>query len=238
MIVAPVNADLTEVAFTIQATNSQGSATYEVMTSSLQYDPTEQHWWWDMSGSFDLVDSGTFQTIASINGLSMSFIADPQISFGFSVQAGAFDTTFSIGSGLLSFLTIDPAIGLASGGLLLTDTNNNTASLTGLHAGGGAYVAQYNGQAPGGSTFAELFTSPLTTTVNGTNSINQEFPGGGIYSAIGVPVTDISAQFSFLLSAGDIASGSSNFEVIPTPSGFLVLVGGLLAGRKRRRRLG
>lgn len=232
------HAGLSDLVLDIQVSNSQGSGSYQVFKSSLIWDPENQEWWWDYSDNIDIMDGTGLITLATITDLTLSYIQDPQVTFGFTVQAGAFDTTFSLTSGLLSFPALDPAEGLASAGLLITDTNSNGATLTGLHTGGGAYAAQYNGLAPGGTTFTELLTSSLIATTDGTNSANQEFPGGGLFAAIDVPVTNISAQFSFLLTAGDLASGSSNFNVVPAPGGVALLILMLTGVARKRRRYG
>jgi uncharacterized protein (TIGR03382 family) len=150
-------------------------------------------------------------------------------------MAGAMDTEFTITSALLSFGTpIDPASGRATAAVTVTDLLGNGAQLTGLGPGGGAYVAGYNGLVPGGSTFAELIPS-LAAPAFSSNAVDSDFPGGGAFAAIAGGVNDMSAQFNFTLSANDLASGTSNFEIIPAPATMALLGVGALLGRRRRR---
>jgi hypothetical protein len=45
----------------------------------------------------------------------------------------------------------------------------------------------------------------------------------------------MSAQFSFMLSAFDAASGTSNYQIVPAPGALALLgLGGLAATRRRR----
>jgi hypothetical protein len=53
------------------------------------------------------------------------------------------------------------------------------------------------------------------------------------WSQIAGAVNNISTQIEFTLTAWDMASGTSSFEVIPEPATGLLLVIGLLALRRR-----
>jgi len=232
----PAKADLSSFALEVTATNASGAGTFQLNLNQLNYNAELDRWWWNSASPVSIMNQGNTAVVATINQISIAYVQDPQVSLGLFVEAGGSDTTFTITSALLSFPTLDPASGSVSAGITVTDNNGNGATLSGLHAGGAAYLAQYNGLVPGGTTFASLLTSPIMTTANGTTAATGEFPGGGAFSAIGVPVSSMSAQFSFMLSAGDSASSTSTFTVVPAPGAAIMIVGGLLAARGRRRR--
>jgi hypothetical protein len=98
-------------------------------------------------------------------------------------------------------------------------------------AGPAAFIANYNGLAPGGLNFASLL--PGVSTPGGSNSISGEYPGGGAYAPIGVPASSMSIQYKFTLTSGDQASGTASFEIIPEPAAGLLAT--LLIGFWRRR---
>lgn len=235
-LATPAQAGLSSVTFEVNAQSSLGSGSFQVTLGLTSYDVASNTWSWILLSPITILDGST--TIATLDEASFTYISDPQVNFGFTVTAGAADTEFTITSGLLSFATIDPASGFASAGLLLTDDGSGAATLSGLGPTDGAYLSQYNGLVPGGTTFAELMTSPLSVIIaNGTSAATGEFPLGGGFAAIGVPVFDMSAHFHFLLTADDIASGSSSFVIIPAPGALGLLAIGLIGRRRRRRPL-
>lgn len=223
--VTPAQAGLSEVTFEIQAVSILGSGTFTVTLSQTIFDSGTQTWSWTLGSPITIMDDST--PIATINAASFTYVNDPQVDFGFTVTAGTVETVFTITSGLLTFPVVDPASGSVSAGLLITDADGDGATLTPT---GGAYLSQYNGFVPGGTTFAELMTSPL---VAGNNLTADD--SGAFASAIGVPVIDMSAQFSFLLTANDIAVGSSSFLIVPAPGALGLLAIGLIGTRRRRR---
>src|SRR5262245_37924803 len=170
-------------------------------------------------------------------GSSIEYVNDPIVNLNFSVAAGASTTTFMIGSALLTFPVISPAQGRASADFSVTDADGSGVSLTAI--GGNSttrgYAAAVNGMAgpapAGANQFTEMIPSfgagPFGSAVSGDN-----FPPLG-YSPIGVPVSSISSFIQFRLSAFDLASGTSTFEVIPEPASVLLLVLGV--GLLRRR---
>lgn len=169
--------------------------------------------------------------IATLVNFNEMLIADPVVSIGFSVLAGAADTDFTISTALLSFPAINNAIGSASGSVTVTDVDGNGASIAGI---GGAPIFEwdYNGLVPTGTNFV--------TFVNGTaagafQSATDSANFGPV--VIGGNVSDISGAVNFRLSANDRASGTGVFVVeIPTPGAIgLASLAGLTALRRRRR---
>lgn len=170
-------------------------------------------------------------------GSSVEYVEDPIVNLNFSVAAGSSATTFMIGSALLTFPTINPAVGRASAAFSVTDVDGSGVTLTGLagNSGSNGYVGAVNGTAgpvpPGANQFAE-FIPGVAAGPFGSNTGNDNFPAIG-YSPIGVPVSSMSSFISFRLTAFDLASGTSTFEVIPEPASLLLLVVGV--GLIRRR---
>mgnify|MGYP006426936895 CR=1 FL=1 len=189
--------------------------------------------------------------------------ADPEINLSFSVIAGAADTTFNISS---AEIMINPAQenveGQATAGITLTDGNGDgDATMTGLVEGSAIGPA---GRTIAGSPtpptsiygaffdddtsdteitpFAFLIDSPVTTAT--TTAIEESEPPTppDFANITGFdPIEAISTQFSFTLSAGDLASGTSRFtlngDLVPAPSGaaaILFACGVIGHGRRRR----
>ena len=172
--------------------------------------------------------------LATVEDLLLQIQTDPAVSVAFAVSAGAADTTFSITTASLAFAPISTPLAFASAGVTVTDQNSNGATLAGLHDGDTIYEARYN--AGPAVAFANLMTT-VTAVADSTNSDSDRSPATG-RTAIGVAVNKIEAEFYFELTAGDSASGTSKFDVIPEPAtaGLAVLAfGGLVMLRRRRR---
>lgn len=223
-------ADLSPVAFRIEATNIAGSGSFEVPAASLQYNPQTQTYTWSQQTPLDL-RSGTGALIATLEEASLTYVEDPQVNLSFAVTAGMNTTTFTIQSALLSFPTINSPEGRASAAFAITDVNGDGATLTGL-SNPGSFLAQYNGFVPNGTTFANLISS-ITAMPGGSNNAAVTDPATG-YRTIGVPVSDMSSQISFSLTAQDLASGTTNYEIVPEPAAMTLLALGALAFVRRR----
>lgn len=161
----------------------------------------------------------------------MFYQSDPIVNLNFSVQAAGSATTFTITSALLTFSTINAPIGQTGASFAVSDTNFDGVTLTGaLPSSGMSYRAAYNGFAGAdlGTTFATHIAS-LSAGPLGSNSVTEaQTP-----IAIGTPVSDISSKIRFTLSAGDLASGSTGFEVVPEPASLMLMLLGV--GLIRRR---
>ncbi|MBI5864677.1 MAG: hypothetical protein HZB38_09240 [Planctomycetes bacterium] len=224
--------DVSNVVFTITATNSGGTASYAAtIDQGTWLDPETYRW---SGGGIDLIDSEG-DHIATLNTATFFAVQDPVVTLIFDVQAGAADTSFFIQSGLVSFPTIPSGVatGSATAGLTLTDAGQDSgAGLvgTGGSLGGMSYQANYNGLAPAGTLFAE-FIPGLNVATAGGSTTGSGSTGG--FVPIAGPVSSISSAFDFTLSALDSASGTSAFIVVPEPASLLLVLGGLLVARRR-----
>ena len=188
---------------------------------------------YSMDESVELVGSASGETLATLQGAGVQFIADPVVDLNFDVTGGFGNTVVVVESGELTFGTINNAVAEATVGLSVTD-NQAFPSAPGVSIspmGGASYLANTDGLAPAGENFASLLTNPINFT-SGTQAFTDNEPSSVITGA----TSSISSRFQFTLSAGDFVSATSSFTVIPTPSGLaLIGLGGLAAGVRRRR---
>jgi hypothetical protein len=232
-LTSAVHAGITDPAMTVTASNSLGSGQFIVFLANGTWSSGGTVWEWQSGpGGYDIFNS-EFQVVAHVDNLYCKMVADPQVIVNFSVSANSSATNFSFTTGVLSFPTINTPFGRATAGITVTDNDSDGAALTGLHAGGNSYRANYNGAIPGGSTFANLVGSFAAPVDDSATNSGAAPPVG--YLAIGSPVSDMQGKFDFQLSANDSASGTSFYEIIPAPASSLVLAGAGLAVIRRRR---
>lgn len=226
------SADLGSLPFRVDVSSELGVSSFEVSVGDFEYNSALERWSWSLGAPVEL-RSSSGALVATINSASAYYIADPVVNMTFSVAAGGSATNFSISSALLSFPTINPAEGKATAATTVTDGDGDGATLTG-NLGGEAYRAHYNGFLGAGTTFASLADS-ISAGSHSSNSTNETFGFVGMGA-----VSDMSSQFNFLLTANDLASGTSHYvvQLVPEPTTFAVLAGafGLAAARRRRRK--
>lgn len=228
---AAVFADISHVVFEITATNSLGTATWQATEDQgVWLNPTTFRW---QGGGVALTD-GEGDEIAFLNSAAFMAVEDPVVTLIFDVQAGGFDTNFTITSGLVSFPTLASGVtGSATAGITVTDSGQDNGAIltgTGGSTGGFGWQSNYNGLAPAGTIFAEGLPGVSTATPGGSNVANTSTGG---FQPIAGPVSSISSQFNFLLSATDSASGTSAFIVVPEPASLLLVLGGFMLVRRR-----
>ena len=198
------------------------------------------HWMYDFydPDGYDIVaNDGSGTVIGEIISLNYDGKPDPQVQLGFSCRARASNTTFSFKSSIGVVPQITNAIARATASVTLTDSSENGAFITGLF-GGKAYQARYNTS----SVFTSLVSS-FTVTGGGTTMSENDPVDGVSYRPVAGTITQMEAEYNFILKAWDSASGTSNFimlgEPVPEPSSMLALASGMIGligfGVRKRR---
>ncbi len=213
-------------AFAITAANDAATGSFEVNWDQGEWNGST--WSYTIDEAMDIDGIGTVNS-ATVVIASGQRGAGQTVSLNFNVAAGVSNTVFGFNSALAPAV-LQNASGRASAAVTLTDTNGDGATLS--PDGSSIYTASYNG-APG-TVFDNLMAANLVVGAWATDTASDDSPNGGGFSAIGVPLTDISSEWNFAVSAFDVASGTSVFTVIPTP-GSLALLGmaGFIARRRR-----
>lgn len=231
-------ASVAQAGFVVRVTVSNGpeSHTWEAVQGGEVNDGSSSFQWsaGDLTG--DSTSLFTFGDGAVVHGLSFDLHSDPSVSNNFNVSAGSSNSTFTIHSAIVNHPLFPSGEGRAEAIIGITNVPPpspfpaGTASFAGLHPGGSAFRAFYNGStvfAPG-----DLLAGGSTV---GSQVFSGASSGPGVYLPLGGVATSIETEFKFSLSPLDRASGSSFFEVIPAPSASgLLLLAGLVAGRRRR----
>ncbi len=226
---APSLADMPDVVMTITASSGRHVASYEIHQDMGYWQGTD--FYFDSQEEVVLADGDV--VLGTISQASLSILADPQVNLAFSVQAGEQpETQFMLTTGLLAFIPIAEASARADAAFTVLDFFGEGTVLTGDGPTGGAYLAQYNGVVPTGTTFAERIEeiAVLPPDTLAVDSFIYPDPSG--YLPIGY-AESMSAQVAFTLTSFGFASGSSNFEIIPEPTALCLLVLGALSLRRR-----
>ncbi len=232
-------AQVSNPALTLSASNGSGTFSTTVLFSSFTATTFASQPAWEYTlPAQDLFDGPNF--VARLDApLFIRYTSEStgshrqQINaLNFTVKAGSSDTTFSILTGVLSFSPLTNLMALATTGATLTDTGSGSAAVTGLHAGGKMYRANYNGAIPGGTAFALLNGSFNATGVNGSNTQSDSITPS---VAVAGTASNIQAEWAFQLSSSDSFGVTSRYQMMPAPAGLVVIAGGLLGASRRRR---
>jgi len=229
----------------IEATNGAGTAVFSVPSAAVPFNAATQQWEWS-SGLVTLMDGGT--PVANLNSASLTIGASFNVlALNFNVDSGLTDTFFTITTGTLSFPTVFQPLGGVSGGLNVVDQDPEFGGgvlMMGQLADGAnadkAFRADYNGAVPTGTT---LFTG-VESVANDPGELSGSSgafgtPNGGAggLAPLGVPVSDMSMQLGFSLSAADNATGTATYGIIPVPEPAtlaLLMLGAVMSFPRRR----
>lgn len=195
-------------------------------------DPTATHTW-NLDPTLD--DNGTPTDPNDdwgFGGGEVSIHQDPVVNLTINAAAGNSNTVFTINSALVSFSTIGNLQARASTSLNFTDSALfapvGSVNIASGFGSGNAFEARINGAAWMGLLPVGSYSVP-----GGSASFFQE-TSVGLIPVAGTAV-NISTHFKFTLSPRDRVSGTSTFEIIPTPGSLGLLAGaGLIALRRRR----
>jgi MYXO-CTERM domain-containing protein len=225
----PAHAFIQGDPLTVTATTDDGhSAVWAITAAMGTFDGDDWHYN-GIGRTYQMWDGPTL--VCTVSNVRLDFIGDPQIVLNFTAQAGVSNTNFVFSSALLSFGALTNPTATASAGVTVTDNNLSGALLSGQHTDGASYWANYNGLVPGGTNYASFIPSVSATALQGSNSDSANMGP----TVLAGSVTDMSSQFRFSLSAFDAASGTSNFEIVPTPGALALLgIAGLSSLRRRR----
>lgn len=194
-------------------------------------------WALNDGATIDLVSAdGTL--VAVIDKLNVKMDSDPAVDLDFNIRnTTAGNMTVDLQSEVVTFDAITNPEGYATAALTVTDRNRDTAAAKGLFSGTKSYQARYNDV----TVWANL-VDPITTPIASSSTNEERNPAlPTIWAPINDTLTSIESEFKFTLSAKDSASGTSTFEVMPTPepSTLLILSTGLIGfagfGFRRRR---
>ena len=205
---------------------------FEVTEADGTWDGDTFTWYLDGIVEFSDAEGNVFATLGSDDPTQPTFTVianDPQVNLGFAMQAGDQATTFTIQSALLGFATMLNPTAQASIGVNLSDFDGDGAWLNGAGPDDRVYLGQYNQFVPDGTTFTTLIDGLSTSEPFDTVSIDDQTGWQPIVGA----VDNMSSQISLTLSPFDMASGTSNFEILPEPGALLLLVLGTALIRRR-----
>lgn len=221
-------ADFGGPAFSITASNADGEATFTADFVPGGFSSGGQEYTWSLGEGIDLI-SNQGRHIARLEGALVYYHQDPIVALGFLVLAGNSTTNFSIASATLFFAPYVNPNAQATAGVSLTDINGNAAAFGGNVGNGDSYTAHYNGMP--GSTFTTLVPG-FNAGAFLTNTNSESFGFAPIAGNVG----DMTASWNFSLSANDMASGTSKYELVPEPGTLAALAIGAAALLRRRRR--
>lgn len=221
-------ADDQEFSIEVTAESEGERASASWSTDAMEWDESSQTWHWSLKESFQLTAEsgrvlGTLQSAAALIDL------DPVLGLAFAVQAADADTVIRIRTSTLQVEIPYDAIARATMALTLTDTDEDGAVLEPHLHSGATFESFINGK-----PFAELVHDELSAPPGKTVSLVEAYPEDGFVRVEDGWVGEMSAGIEFELSAHDLASGSSYFEVTaPEPSSWtLWLVAALLLRRR------
>ncbi|MEM9065964.1 MAG: hypothetical protein AAGB51_10790 [Planctomycetota bacterium] len=233
-LAATADAGISNHLVKVEATNASGTGEFVIdLSAGIPAAPGVTAF----AGGFgaQILDTNTSALVATITSLTGTYAEGDSnaINITFALIAGASDTTFTITSGLLDFATIDASNAAArtSASYASTDSGSGDgAFITAGLPGGFGYEAYLNGTPSTGTVFAQLLGDDSVAGLNSAGD-DENFPE----TATGFSVSSASLTYSFTVGAGDQASGTTTYVIVPAPGvAGVLLAGGVLTGRRRR----
>jgi hypothetical protein len=208
------------------STGGSASGTFTLTEES----PGVMVWASPLSTGSEIMDE--FGTVYGyVKSLECGYEGDPEVRLKFDVQAPtAADTVFTIPSLAVSFAAMNNPRAVASASITLT-SGTNPASATGQYSGEKAYTAIYNG-----TTNWAYLVDTVTVGPDDSNTGKGRRPElPAVDEVIPASVSSIQAAYSFKLTKGDEASGTSRFALTPEPATLGLMGLGLATMLLRRR---
>jgi hypothetical protein len=243
-VISPSAAIISDVLFQIEAKGPAGNTSrFKVPLDSGGIHINGDTVTWELSQPMPLLDAQGRQ-IALLEQANARYVADPIVVLNFLVSSAG-GGHFTVTSASLSFATLNNPTGRASAAVTVTDIDGDGAMIAGDFASNEAYRAFYNDEgmvAATKGTFATLTpgaSAPAFSSATSSDGFPDQLGGFSRDNEDGdpiPPVSSMSAEWSFSISAGDSASGTSIYVIIPEPGSCLLCLCGLaVLGFMRRR---
>jgi hypothetical protein len=199
-------------------------------------DPDQDLWYWASTSPVPIFDGpnlvATLVNMTVLAGRNTQPNGEQRfgIDIDFGVQAGAGNTTFTLTSPTLSFSPLTNASGLVSAGLVGTDQNTNGIAISPAAANGFGFNALFNNA----NVFRSYFDHTMSNLPSGSVGESGNMVPAGTFQPMGT-VVDMTSVYTFSVSAGDTAGGTTTYSVVPVPGSVTIIgLSGLLIGRRRR----
>lgn len=218
-LAAYADSQTSEIIFSLEARNDDGSGVFEATFDDGQVDPATDTLIWNLSAPVDICDDASGERVATLidAGLTVCMRQRCSIDLSIAVLSGDSSTTFNIASPLVSFPTIpaESAKARASASFTVSDLGHDGAALMGSGTPGtGAFRGYYNGFLSEGTRFTHL-VALIYVDNGGEANASQADPSSG-YRRIGEDVDDFSTEIAFTVTPQDLAAATTTMEV-PEP---------------------